>query len=1496
MVFAGAALIVAVVAGWFGVPVFMVLSVGLVVAGFSAARPEFTGPKDASGYPTPLGREQEKYLRYLRMSDLRWRHVVPNGDWWPGVPPRVSALGAVCVAWGAWFVPVHDVLALSEFGAVVQAVNSVCAFGVVSAVSGALRRYASEFGTRPAVSVADVVRVLRSRPVLLMAAAVGGALVAGVTAGVLVAQTIIVTHVGVVGFWACVPVGVGVALFVVWVSVRREVLAPWNVLVDSRHEWKARWEALNRSPIPSLDSVETLGHFTVESFTASTSAAEFIDMSPKIASQMGGGRNVAVIASPNTDRDGSDIPGSVHPNRFRVVSWDLSSASDVSEATADEGKRLVLHSALWSSRWSRVAKWKKVSHPIPVGFEEVPGPEGHPSATAVTFDVPNELPITDVLDSQTTFASAVGQVRNGFVGAFCPVPEVGADGQPIPGTQSGTRFQYVEVPSGVSAADPSMSAQFVYQLLRVHMSSIAMREMGRPPEIVGIESVSGVEAFGAWKFEYVTPNERAMSLMYVRTNFLDELRGALQSDVLALDGESLLVGGIDFEGFEFSADSGVTMTMVESARIEDEWRDRWSLLFDNNREKAPKIQSNLRRTMTLANGVEVHQEGFVARQSQPMKDLFACEPKLSSVLRAAPFASIVPAPDGKADRRGARHPMGLLVHWSHGAVPTKPDVLAPVRGFQQAGNQWVLSAMLTWGFQAAKLAAPQVFDVEPLSSPSSPVHLWLVRARLYGGVTLAEVRRGAATIRRFLGSAYLRVGEGADSTVEIILGGLPSEVELERPQKTDPMIAALDWEQAFIDAGVKNSEGVTPQLVAFRRLELNDTVMVVTFRLPSGVTVSTVRAAREKLTGPTGFAFIQVSGTESANEVEIMCSVANPMPSLVPFDESYVLSTGADVIPFGAGLDGSPVVFDIKQNTHLLVLGGQGSGKSAGLQAILVPCAMKGLELFIADPMKGAADFQFLRPWARAFVDHDPNEDGLYRLAAMLRSVYQMVVERKAVNVAHAVGNYRDLPEEVRPRQAVVVIDEFTSLVMLEPEPKQSPDPEIEADREKLIARNTTRKEIATFVGKIIREARSVGVTMLIATQKMTNEMLKGLAGINDVKTNTATIVMGKSKDSDRVAAGMVNPYDVPELGESVPKGRGLYESVESGVQMVQFAFEPGGQAALARMVESVRAPLSEGELMDYEHFLRLPDVQDGPAVEMLPPEQVDVVEDLGDFEWDDDDWLTDSGSEPVGGAPEGESEADTVSDESVTAPAAEVEEEPVPAISSVVMWNTRGVFCDDDGQMFDGADDVLSATALLSADAHVWLTHDDPEVCRTLTDAAGIQPWEVIGADESGSKFPGLVRWLNEHMSVRRVIVVDTAFERAEVESAVADVLSAAGRQYHLYGAGGVDAQALEWVENALIEDLDLSVSPRIIDEPGGNSDDGDVDENVDDSGERDVRVPDMVYLDESDTRPETEPDVEVANVSAFVPDIPTIEDDDGVFISAPKRRRPRPKENPFA
>src|SRR5262245_11336155 len=93
----------------FGYPALPVIWAGLVVGAWVEQPGAFTGKEDAAGNPTPANPGEQRRLRSSRLwRDLRFRLLVPNGDWLPGWPVLASWLAAMVAAGIGALVPVGD--------------------------------------------------------------------------------------------------------------------------------------------------------------------------------------------------------------------------------------------------------------------------------------------------------------------------------------------------------------------------------------------------------------------------------------------------------------------------------------------------------------------------------------------------------------------------------------------------------------------------------------------------------------------------------------------------------------------------------------------------------------------------------------------------------------------------------------------------------------------------------------------------------------------------------------------------------------------------------------------------------------------------------------------------------------------------------------------------------------------------------------------------------------------------------------------------------------------------------------------------------------------------------------------------------------------------------------------------------------------------------------------------------------------------------------------
>ena len=538
----------------------------------------------------------------------------------------------------------------------------------------------------------------------------------------------------------------------------------------------------------------------------------------------------------------------------------------------------------------------------------------------------------------------------------------------------------------------------------------------------------------------------------------------------------------------------------------------------------------------------------------------------------------------------------------------------------------MLAGHINRAFDSARLARPEVINVRALTDKSSSGHIWKMTLRLYNGVTIADVRGFQQKIRQELGSEWMRVEKIEDGCV-IVAGVDPSKapklVLARIASQNREYIISLDWEQAFNDAKVVGVGGLLPKLTKSDTLPNNPDVQVLDFKLVPGLDRTLVKAAVSKLQAATGNAFVEVRPSpDGADHVRLLVSKEHPLPSSAAVNWDAVDASKGPLY-FATGIEGEPVGFDPKSSPHILVAGSSGGGKSVALQVLLYPAAVSGAEIYVIDPTKGGADFQFVEPYSRAFAAT------VEEAAAVMKAVYSEVVRRKNLNAQNGVGSYRDLPDEIRPKHIYLCMDEFTSLMQPDPVSKTaSDDPEVEREREAGIAGNQRKAYIGTMAGKIAREARSAGVTLILATQKLSAKMLDDIPGAGDLKTNLARMLMGNATFGEKQSA-LKNPTEAPDLGDVIPKGRGLWESTEANAQLIQVWFEPSQETFAAKLRER-RAPLAPEEKLDLTPYMdKSQEEKDAPVVPKrnpFPARQPEVVDleplefSLDDLTLDDDD------------------------------------------------------------------------------------------------------------------------------------------------------------------------------------------------------------------------------------------------------------------------------------
>lgn len=1084
-------LVVAGGAFYTGWPGMVAIWAALVITGWAEPPVVLTGPKDSTGYATPANQGEERTLKsYAMWREMKWRLLVPNQDWAPGWPVLGSWIAGVVAAAAAFCIPtIHADL---------RAANALAAFLIVAVSMGCRRRTLAD-DICPGARVDSLVELVKSKPVVVAAAAVSG-VIAGVAASLFIptwksssAGPMVTARVDPdQGFSALVDYGtrtpalaaVSLAVLAVlgvlavpWTSLAIE---HWRTVVAARGEWKPRWQALKFDPAPFLIDRVQVGEATVDTFMAPAGqgAMAFWPLGPKLSPTIGAGSKIAVLDTPNEDNEGP-VPGTRHPLRFEVVVWPMGGTPDFTDPSLDPD--LVALGARCALAWA---------------------------------------------------CDGVGFMR---------------------------------------------------------------------PVLLGVEALHDPEEeSGAWESKWAWPDGPDMTIM---RESLESVEGAFEAEVLIDHRRDSLFFGVLTDGAPTSwavpSETPWPQIFAELA-LEDVWTNRWVQVLKMGMQ-APRIEHVTTKTAKLANGAAVHRQAFMTRIGIDPRDFAnqSTEKKLATALTAAHFVSVTGWDPQGTDRQGERHPQALAVYWTDPqvAVPGSPLSLQPPATDLKGGpgqsradaadvaeaTSWMMAGMVNRAFDAARLSRPEVFATRALTrSDARRSHIWEVSVRLHDGVTLSDVRGAVGRLKTSFGVPWLRIAPHEAGCV-LFLGAAPGGAKLANPRRDAHRLTALDWEQAWLDAGVSGVGGILPELTSTERLPNNEQVEVLDFKLPTGVDVATVKNALSKLGASTNNAFVEVRPGPDASTVRLLACEVNPLPERVGFDFDAIDDSKG--IPFATGVEGEPVVFDHTESPHVLLAGMTGAGKSVMAQAFIYGAIIRGFECYVVDPVKGGADFNFAKDRCRAFAGTP------FEAAGLMKTVYEDVVRRKNLNAQHGVGSIDELPAGIRPPHVFVFIDEFTSLMGRSLVPK-SDDPAMQDEIEAIEAENQARTEIGVFAGKIAREARSAGVHLGLGTQKLTAKMLDSVPGGNDLKTNLARTLLGKASFGDRASA-LRAPDDAPRLEGEVPKGRGLWEPLSSTAMVVQTWFEP--QSRLRSELETRVPPVDPSALLDLSGFAFQPSGGLGP-------------------------------------------------------------------------------------------------------------------------------------------------------------------------------------------------------------------------------------------------------------------------------------------------------------
>ncbi len=259
-------------------------------------------------------------------------------------------------------------------------------------------------------------------------------------------------------------------------------------------------------------------------------------------------------------------------------------------------------------------------------------------------------------------------------------------------------------------------------------------------------------------------------------------------------------------------------------------------------------------------------------------------------------------------------------------------------------------------------------------------------------------------------------------------------------------------------------------------------------------------------------------GIEIPNKQRRICVIKEALS-----DDSFVNNNQSLPIALGVGIDGDKICEDLTEFPHLMVAGSTGSGKSVALNGIIFSLLFKKtpaeLQLVLIDPK--AVEFSPYKEIPHLLTDvvteMEDSVDVLQKLCEVMDERYELLEKNSVRNIDEyheLVGNTESMPF------IVIIIDELADLMM------------------------TQGKQVEDLVGRLSQKARAAGMHLVLATQRPTSDVIKGL-----IKTNVP------ARLAFRVANNVDSRVIIQEKGAETLMGLGdcLFQTPrKSGLTRIQ--------------------------------------------------------------------------------------------------------------------------------------------------------------------------------------------------------------------------------------------------------------------------------------------------------------------------------------------------------
>ncbi len=260
-------------------------------------------------------------------------------------------------------------------------------------------------------------------------------------------------------------------------------------------------------------------------------------------------------------------------------------------------------------------------------------------------------------------------------------------------------------------------------------------------------------------------------------------------------------------------------------------------------------------------------------------------------------------------------------------------------------------------------------------------------------------------------------------------------------------------------------------------------------------------------------------------------------------------------VALGKDIVGNPFVTDIKKLPHLLIAGTTGSGKSVGINAMILSLLYRNdpehLKLMLIDPkMLEFASYEDI-PHLITPVITEPAKAiaALANMVGEMERRYRLMADARTKNIENYNEKVKKTGEEAFP-YIVVVIDELADLMM------------------------SGGKEVELSIARLAQKSRACGIHLIVATQRPSVDVVTGM-----IKANLP------SRLSYRVGSRIDSKVILDAMGADSLLGRG------DGL------FTPPGSTGLVRIHAPWNTEDEIEEIVEYIKAQRAPEYDESYLV-----------------------------------------------------------------------------------------------------------------------------------------------------------------------------------------------------------------------------------------------------------------------------------------------------------